>query len=55
MVLVVVNKIIAHRAFLESLGGFMKITTDWLDQFFNILSRFGKMLLYLYQLFRGKL
>lgn len=33
----------------------MKITTDWLDQFFNIFSRLGKMLLYLYQLFRGKL
>ena len=34
---------------------FMKITKDWLDQFFNIFSRLGKMILYLYQLFRGKL
>lgn len=54
MVLVVVNKKVALRAFLEPLGGFMKITTDWLDQFFNIFSQLGKMLLYLYQLIRGK-
>lgn len=33
----------------------MKITENWLDQFFNIFSQLGKMLLYLYQLFRGKL
>lgn len=33
----------------------MKITTGWLDQFFKIFSQLGKMLLYLYQLFRGKL
>lgn len=33
----------------------MKITTDWLDLFFNYLKEFGKMLLYIYQLFRGKL
>lgn len=33
----------------------MKITTAWLDQFFSIFSKLGKMLLYLYQLFRGKL
>lgn len=33
----------------------MKITEGWLDQFFNIFSKLGKMLLYLYQLFRGKL
>jgi hypothetical protein len=55
MVEVVVSKNIVHRAFLELLGGFMKITIDWLDQFFDIFSRLGKMLLYLYQLFRGKL
>lgn len=48
-------KKVAHRAFLELIGGFMKITTDWLDQFINIFSKFGKMLLYLCQLFRGKL
>lgn len=33
----------------------MKITEGWLGKFFNILSQLGKMLLYLYQLFRGKL
>lgn len=33
----------------------MKITTEWLDQLFNLLNEFGKMLLYLYQLVRGKL
>jgi len=33
----------------------MKITDTVLNQFFNILSQLGKMLLYLYQLFRGKL
>ena len=33
----------------------MKITTDWLDQFFNLFNELVKMLLYLYQLFRGKL
>lgn len=33
----------------------MKITDIVLDRFFNILSQLGKMLLYLYQLFRGKL
>lgn len=32
----------------------MKITETVLTQFFNILSQLGKMLLYLYQLFRGK-
>lgn len=26
----------------------MKITLDWLDQFFNIFSQLGKMLLYLF-------
>lgn len=33
----------------------MKITTAWLDRFFDIFSQLGKMLLYLYQFFRGKL
>ena len=33
----------------------MKITDTVLNQFFDILSQIGKMLLYLYQLFRGKL
>lgn len=33
----------------------MKITDAVLNQFFNVLSQLGKMLLYLYQLFRGKL
>ena len=33
----------------------MKITETFLTQFFDILSRLGKMILYLYQLFRGKL
>ena len=33
----------------------MKITESVLTQFFDILSQLGKMLLYLYQLFRGKL
>lgn len=33
----------------------MKITDVFLNQFFDILSRLGKMILYLYQLFRGKL
>lgn len=33
----------------------MKITETVLNQFFDILSQLGKMLLYLYQLFRGKL
>lgn len=33
---------------------FMKITTDWLDQFFQLFNQLGKMLLYIYQLFRGK-
>ena len=33
----------------------MKITSDLLDRFFNIFSQLGKILLYLYQLFRGKL
>lgn len=33
----------------------MKITTGWLDQFFNLFNELVKMLLYLYQLFRGKL
>lgn len=33
----------------------MKITTDWLDQLFNLFNQLGKMLLYLYHLFRGKL
>lgn len=33
----------------------MKITANWLDQLFNLLNEFGKMLLYLYQIFRGKL
>ena len=33
----------------------MKITDTVLNKFFDILSQIGKMLLYLYQLFRGKL
>lgn len=33
----------------------MKITENWLDQFFNLFNQLVKMLLYLYQLFRGKL
>lgn len=33
----------------------MKITENWLDQFFNLFNELVKMLLYLYQLFRGKL
>lgn len=33
----------------------MKITDNWLDKFFNLFNQLGKMLLYLYQLFRGKL
>lgn len=33
----------------------MKITTNFLDQFFNLFNELVKMLLYLYQLFRGKL
>ena len=33
----------------------MKITDTVLNKFFDILSQLGKMLLYLYQLFRGKL
>nr|DAJ63374.1 MAG TPA: hypothetical protein [Microviridae sp.] len=33
----------------------MKITTDWLDKFFDLFNGLVKMLLYLYQLFRGKL
>lgn len=33
----------------------MKISTEWLDQLFNFLNEFGKMLLYLYQFVRGKL
>lgn len=33
----------------------MKITADWLDQFFNIFSQLGKILLYLYEFVRGKL
>lgn len=32
----------------------MKITENWLDQFFNLFNQLVKMLLYLYQLFRGK-
>lgn len=33
----------------------MKITTSWLDQFFNLFNELVKMLLYLYQFFRRKL
>ena len=33
----------------------MKITENWLDQFFNLFNELVKMLLYLYKLFRGKL
>lgn len=33
----------------------MKITDSVLNQLFDILSQIGKMILYLYQLFRGKL
>lgn len=33
----------------------MKITDTVLNQFFDILSRIGKMILHLYQLVRGKL
>lgn len=33
----------------------MKITENFLDQFFNLFNKLGKMLLYLYHLFRGKL
>ena len=33
----------------------MKITDTFLNQFFDILSQLGKMILYLYQLIRGKL
>lgn len=33
----------------------MKITTDLLDKLFNFLNKVGKMILYFYQLFRGKL
>lgn len=33
----------------------MKITDTVLEQFFDILSKLGKMLLYLYQLLRGKI
>lgn len=33
----------------------MKITETVLTKFFDILSQLGKMLLYLYQFFRGKL
>lgn len=33
----------------------MKITDTVLTQFFDILSQLGKMILYLYQLVRGKL
>ena len=33
----------------------MKITETVLNQFFDILSQIGKMILYLYQFFRGKL
>ncbi len=33
----------------------MKITDTVLTKFFDILSQFGKMILYLYQLVRGKL
>lgn len=47
--------LVSSHANYFSWRNFMKITTDWLDQFFNIFSKLGKMLLYLYQLFRGKL
>lgn len=33
----------------------MKITDSVLNRFFDILSQLGKMILYLYQFFRGKL
>lgn len=33
----------------------MKITETVLIKFFDILSRLGKMILYLYHFFRGKL
>ena len=33
----------------------MKITETILNQFFDILSQLGKMILYLYQLVRGKI
>lgn len=33
----------------------MKITNTVLNQFFDLLSQLGKMILYLYQLIRGKL
>nr|DAG10355.1 MAG TPA: hypothetical protein [Microviridae sp.] len=33
----------------------MKITDAVLNQFFDILSQIGKMILYLYQFVRGKL
>lgn len=33
----------------------MKISETVLNQFFDILSQLGKMILYLYQLFRGKI
>lgn len=33
----------------------MKITTDWISQLFDICKDLGKMILYLYQLVRGKL
>lgn len=33
----------------------MKITETVLNKFFDILSQVGKMILYLYQLVRGKL
>lgn len=47
--------LVSSHANYFSRRNFMKITTDWLNQFFNIFSQLGKMLLYLYQLFRGKL
>lgn len=33
----------------------MKVTDTVLTQFFDILSQIGKMILYLYHFFRGKL
>lgn len=33
----------------------MKITETFLNQFFDVFSKLGRMILYLYQLFRGKL
>ena len=47
--------LVSSHANYFSRRNFMKITAGWISKLFDICKDLGKMILYLYQLLRGKL